>query len=107
MDPAAFTDAEFRAAIARVNRAMVTGQIRSVTNDYVPLVIKGKLAAWPSDITLEQPQYPVMRKIGPALVTDPYVFPSPEMLARGHYFRLLPPARSIEYRNAFASAVGL
>jgi spermidine/putrescine transport system substrate-binding protein len=172
VDPAAFTDAEFSAALATVDRAVVTGQVRSVTNNYLPQLERGELAAcvaWPGDILVAQllrhppvqfalpsaggmlwtdnmviPAFArhkrnaerlmdfyyepaiaaqlsayelficpvtgtqtVMRSRAPALAAQQYIFPGPDLLARGHYFRLLPRAVSTRYGNAFASAVGL
>ena len=171
VDPASFTDADFNAALKMLDRAVVSGQIRSVTADYIPQLHAGKLAAcvaWPSDVIFVQPRYPqlrtalpnaggllwtdnmvipafarhklnaerlinfyyepviaaqlsayelyicpvqgtqsVMRRLDPALAGQQYIFPSHQLLARGHYFKLLPPAVSAKYSTAFASTVGL
>ncbi len=48
-----------------------------------------------------------MRRLDPALAAQQYIFPSHELLSRGHYFMLLPPARSAAYSNAYATTVGL
>jgi spermidine/putrescine transport system substrate-binding protein len=83
IDPATFTDAGFSAALSRIDRAVVAGQIRSVTNDYVPLLERGELAAcaaWPPDITFEQPRYPELQTALPTaggmLWTDNMVIPA-------------------------------
>ena len=83
VNPESFTDAEFGAALKRLDRAVVSGQIRSVTADYVPQLRTGKLAAcvaWPSDIVFYQPKYPQLQTALPAagglLWTDNMVIPA-------------------------------
>src|SRR5262249_59514797 len=53
-DPAKVTDASFNRAIARVQKAVNSGQIRKFYgNDYAPVLAKGDLAAtmaWSGDI---------------------------------------------------------
>jgi spermidine/putrescine transport system substrate-binding protein len=55
-DPAKVTDASFNRAIARVQKAVQSGQIRAFYgNDYAPVLAKGDLAAsmaWSGDIVL-------------------------------------------------------
>jgi spermidine/putrescine transport system substrate-binding protein len=48
-----------------------------------------------------------MRQIDPALAGDPYIFPTPQLLHSGHYFKLLTPAQSRLYNTAYQNAVGL
>jgi spermidine/putrescine transport system substrate-binding protein len=83
VDPASFTDADFSAALKVLDRAVVSGQIRSVTSNYVPQLRTGNLAAcvaWPSDIIFAQPQYPQLQTALPAaggmLWTDNMVIPA-------------------------------
>lgn len=43
----------------------------------------------------------------PALVYEPYVFPPPEVMAAGHYFRRLTPVENSVCHEKFSSAIGL
>ena len=52
-NPADFTAAEFNNALAMLRRAVAAGQIRAVTNNYVPALVKGTTAAavaWSGDM---------------------------------------------------------
>jgi spermidine/putrescine transport system substrate-binding protein len=48
-----------------------------------------------------------MRKLDPGLASQDYIFPSPELLAKGHSFKVLSSAQSAAYTSAYQSAVGL
>ncbi len=47
-----------------------------------------------------------MRLLHPALASDQYIFPPPQLLAPGHYFKLLPPALSTSCSTRFATVIG-
>ena len=170
VNPAAFTDAEFDAALRQLDQAAGAGQIRTVTNDYTAMLASGEIAActaWAGDIIDSQQTCPqlrfalpeaggllwtdnmvipaftshkenaerlmnfyyepaaaaqlsayeqficpvlgaqaVMRSIDPALADAQYVFPPAELLARGHYFKLLSPSLNKSYNSRYATAVG-
>jgi spermidine/putrescine transport system substrate-binding protein len=76
-DPAGFTDAEFRAATALLQQAVSAGQVRIVTDNYLPFLVKGTIAAgvvWGGDILGSQTVNPALRftwpKGGGMLWTD-------------------------------------
>jgi spermidine/putrescine transport system substrate-binding protein len=78
-DPADFTPAEFRAAIAMLQRAVNAGQVRIVTDNYLPYLLNPKdpVAAgvvWGGDILASRPTNPGLRftwpKGGGMLWTD-------------------------------------
>jgi spermidine/putrescine transport system substrate-binding protein len=48
-----------------------------------------------------------MRKIDPALVSEKYIFPTPELLSNGHYFKLLAPQQKAQYTARYQNALGL
>lgn len=48
-----------------------------------------------------------MRNVDPGLVSQEYIFPTPELLARAHTFKILSPAQGAAYTSAYQSAVGL
>src|ERR1039457_4986846 len=157
VNPAAFTDAEFDAALRQLDQAAGAGQVRTVTNDYTAMLASGEIAActaWAGDILDMQQTYPqlrfalpeaggmlwtddmvipaftphkenaarlsayeqficpvlgaqaVMRSVDPALAGARYVFPPAELLARGHYFKLLSPSLNKSYNSRYATAVG-
>jgi spermidine/putrescine transport system substrate-binding protein len=170
VDPASFSSGQFSAALSRIDQAVRSGQIRTVTNNYIPDLTAGRIAAciaWPGDVIYVQPQYPhlrftmptaggmlwtdnmlipayarhkrnaealmnyyyepdvaarlsayelyispvsgaeaAMRRIDPRLVGEPYIFPSPAELRRGHYFKLLPADQQQAYSSSFAAVVG-
>lgn len=76
-DPADFSPAEFRAATALLQRAVSAGQVRLVTDNYLPFLVKGTVAAgvvWGGDIQGSQTVNPALRftwpKGGGLLWTD-------------------------------------
>ena len=48
-----------------------------------------------------------MRRLDPALAAQRYIFPSAELLASGHTFRVLTPAESAAFTSSDQAAVGL
>jgi spermidine/putrescine transport system substrate-binding protein len=84
-DPADFTPAEFRAAIAMLQRAVTAGQVRIVTDNYLPYLInpKNPVAAgvvWGGDILASHAVDPALRftwpKGGGMLWTDNMMIPA-------------------------------
>jgi spermidine/putrescine transport system substrate-binding protein len=84
-DPADFTPAEFRAAIGMLQRAVTSGQIRIVTDNYLPYLIspKSPVAAgvvWGGDILASHAADPALRftwpKGGGMLWTDNMMIPA-------------------------------
>ena len=82
-EPEHVTDAQFNAALSRVDAAFRNGQIKTVTNNVYLDMIGGKLAAaveWPGDITYYQSAHPELRfALPPAgwmLYTDNMVIPA-------------------------------
>jgi spermidine/putrescine transport system substrate-binding protein len=82
-DPAAFTAAEFSAALAVLSRSVNAGQIRAVTSYYVPGLTKGAIAAgvvYAGDILEVQQASPWLRfawpQYGGMLWTDNMVIPA-------------------------------
>ena len=76
-------------------------------NFYYEPAIAAQLSAYELYICPVRGTQAVMRQVDPALASQQYIFPSHELLAQGHYFMLLPPARSAAYSNAYATTVGL
>ena len=82
-DPADFSAAEFRAATAMLQRAVNAGQIRLVTDNYLPFLVKGTVAAgvvWGGDILGSQTVNPALKftwpKGGGMLWTDNMMIPA-------------------------------
>ena len=82
-DPADFSPAEFRAAIATLQRAVSAGQVRVVTDNYLPFLVKGTVAAgvvWGGDIPASHAANPALRftwpKGGGMLWTDNMMIPA-------------------------------
>jgi spermidine/putrescine transport system substrate-binding protein len=84
-DPGDFSSAEFRAAIAMLERAVSAGQIRIVTDNYLPYLLNPKdpVAAgvvWGGDILSSHPTNPGLRftwpKGGGMLWTDNMMIPA-------------------------------
>jgi spermidine/putrescine transport system substrate-binding protein len=82
-DPADFSPAEFRTAIAILQRAVSTGQVRIVTDNYLPFLVKGTVAAgvvWGGDILASHPGNPGLRFTWPQgggmLWTDNMMIPA-------------------------------
>jgi spermidine/putrescine transport system substrate-binding protein len=84
-DPADFTPAEFRAAIAMLQRAVSAGQVRIVTDNYLPYLLNPKNpvaagVAWGGDILASRPVNPALRftwpKGGGMLWTDNMMIPA-------------------------------
>jgi spermidine/putrescine transport system substrate-binding protein len=83
VNPAAFTDAEFDAALRQLDQAAGAGQVRTVTNDYTAMLASGEIAActaWAGDILDMQQTYPQLRfalpEAGGMLWTDNMVIPA-------------------------------
>jgi spermidine/putrescine transport system substrate-binding protein len=82
-DPAKFTDAEFDAAIAKLQKAVSSGQVRQFTgNDYGQGLVSGDIAAcmaWTGDVVQLQPDNPSLRYVLPQkgcmLWSDNFVIP--------------------------------
>jgi spermidine/putrescine transport system substrate-binding protein len=68
-DPSKVTDASFDRAIAKLKKAVDSGQIRQFTgNDYAPLLAKGDVwacAAWSGDMVQLQADHPGLKWIQP------------------------------------------
>ena len=68
-DPAKVTNASFERAMAKLKKAVDSGQIRQFTgNDYAPLLAKGDVlaaAAWSGDMVQLQADHPGLRWIQP------------------------------------------
>jgi spermidine/putrescine transport system substrate-binding protein len=63
-DPARFSDAEFDLALETLNRAVQSGQIRTVTNSYRDALVRGDIAAcvaWAGDLLDLRRQHPGLR----------------------------------------------
>jgi spermidine/putrescine transport system substrate-binding protein len=84
-DPADFTPAEFRAATAMLQRAVSAGQVRIVTDNYLPYLLSHKNpvaagVAWGGDILASRPVNPALRftwpKGGGMLWTDNMMIPA-------------------------------
>jgi spermidine/putrescine transport system substrate-binding protein len=82
-DPAAFTGAEFDGALAMLDRAVRSGQILTVTNDYSARLDKGQIAActaWAGDVIFIQRTNPRVQfdlpVAGGMLWTDNMVIPA-------------------------------
>lgn len=84
-DPADFTPGEFRAAIAMLQRAVNAGQVRIVTDNYLPYLINPKNpvtagVVWGGDILASQATNPALRftwpKGGGMLWTDNMMIPT-------------------------------
>ena len=48
-----------------------------------------------------------MKQIDPALAGERYIFPTPQLLRSGHYFKILTAAQSRQYNTAYQNTVGL
>jgi spermidine/putrescine transport system substrate-binding protein len=82
-DPADFSAAEFGAAIAMLQRAVGAGQVRMVTDNYLPFLVKGTVAAgvvWGGDILASHAVNPALKftwpKGGGMLWTDNMMIPA-------------------------------
>lgn len=49
----------------------------------------------------------VMQRLDPALARQEFIFPTPELLARAHKFKVLAPAEAVALSASYAAAVGL
>jgi spermidine/putrescine transport system substrate-binding protein len=171
INPRDFTDAEFTAALRVLDRSVRSGQILTVTNDYLPKLSKGEIAAcvgWAGDALYQHAINPdvsfalprsggmlwtdnmiilaksrhrdnalrlmdfyyqpsiaarlsadvhyicpvlgaqaAMRQVSPALADERYIFPPPQLFARSHDFKLLPPDVSASYSSQYAATLGL
>lgn len=76
-------------------------------NFYYRPAIAAQLAAWVQYTCPVLGAQEAMRRVGPALAGEKYIFPSPQFLATGHHFRILPPDLSRRYTAAYQNAVGL
>jgi len=47
-----------------------------------------------------------MKKLDPSLVDNPYIFPTPEDLAKVSVFMPLTPAQQVSYDQAFQTLIG-
>ena len=82
-DPSKVTNASFARAVAKVKKAVDSGQIRQFTgNDYAPLLAKGDVwacAAWSGDMVQLQADHPglkwVVPKTGGMIWTDNMLIP--------------------------------
>jgi spermidine/putrescine transport system substrate-binding protein len=84
-DPTDFTPAEFGAAITMLERAVSAGQVRIVTDNYLPYLLNPKSpvaagVAWGGDILASRPVNPALRftwpKGGGMLWTDNMMIPA-------------------------------
>jgi spermidine/putrescine transport system substrate-binding protein len=84
-DPADFTPAEFRAAIAMLQRAVTAGQVRIVTDNYLPYLVAPQnpvaaAVAWGGDILASHSVNPALKftwpKGGGMLWTDNLMIPA-------------------------------
>jgi spermidine/putrescine transport system substrate-binding protein len=76
-------------------------------NFYYEPEIAARLSAYERFICPVLGTRAAMREIDPALTAEQYIFPSAELLASAHYFRLLPPAVATSYNSRFATVLGL
>jgi spermidine/putrescine transport system substrate-binding protein len=82
-DPESFTDAQFNAAIAKLQTAVSSGQVRQFTgNDYGQGLVSGDIAAciaWTGDVVQLQPDNPSLKYVLPEkgcmLWSDNFVIP--------------------------------
>jgi len=82
-DPSKVTNASFARAVAKIKKAVDSGQIRQFTgNDYAPLLAKGDVwacAAWSGDMVQLQADHPglkwVLPKAGGMIWTDNMLIP--------------------------------
>ena len=82
-----FSAAEFRAALAMLQRSVDAGQIRIVANTYLPYMVKGDVAAgvvWAGDILAGREQNPALEftwpKGGGMLWTDNMMIPAERLM---------------------------
>jgi spermidine/putrescine transport system substrate-binding protein len=76
-------------------------------NFYYEPAIAAQLSAFESYVCPVLGTAAAMRKIDPALASEKYIFPSPEMLNNGHYFKLLTPEQNAQYTARYQNALGL
>jgi spermidine/putrescine transport system substrate-binding protein len=83
IDPSAFTESEFSAALAFLGQAARSGQIGAVTNYYPASLIRGKLAAavgWAGDVLFAEETHPSIKftwpRAGGMLWADQMVIPA-------------------------------
>ena len=120
VDCSKFTDAEFDAAIAKLQKAVSSGQIRQFTgNDYAQGLVSGDIAAcmaWTGDVVQLQPDNPKLKYVLPAkgctLWSDNFVIPkgtphkkNAELLIN-FYYRPDIAAEVADYVNYISPVVG-
>jgi spermidine/putrescine transport system substrate-binding protein len=83
IDPASFGPRDFRTALAMIAQAVSVGQIKSVSEYYLPALTSGEIAAtvgWAGDALFSQPDHPYVRfawpQTGGMVWTDNMVIPT-------------------------------
>jgi spermidine/putrescine transport system substrate-binding protein len=76
-------------------------------NFYYEPTIAAQLSAYESYVDPVMGAAAAMRKIDPALTSEKYIFPTPELLRTAHFFKLLTPDQNTSYTARYQSAVGL
>lgn len=66
-----------------------------------------QLAAWNKYLCPVLGADAAMRGVDPSLAEQRYIFPTPAVMANGHYFKILTLAQDAAYTNSYASTVGL
>lgn len=76
-------------------------------NYYYDPVVAAEVAAWVNYICPVQGAQEEMAKFDPSLVDSPYIFPTPDDLAKVQLFRSLTPAEETEFTRKFQSVLGV
>lgn len=79
----------------------------ALMNHYYDPVVAARLAAWVQYVCPVDGAREAMRDIDPELVDDPWIFPTPELLAQAQEFMALGPQVREGYERRFQSVVGL
>ena len=87
--------------------AQHTRNAERLMNFYYEPDIAAQLSAFESYVCPVLGAASAMRKIDPALASEKYIFPTPELLTNGHYFKLLTPQQKAQYTARYQNALGL
>jgi spermidine/putrescine transport system substrate-binding protein len=76
-------------------------------NFYYEPEVAAQLSAYERYLCPVQGTQAAMRRLAPALASEPFIFPTPEILRNGHYFKILTPSQANRYTSAYEETVGL
>ena len=76
-------------------------------NYYYEPATAARLSAWNEYLDPVLGAASAMRNITPALAAEKYIFPTPELLNSGHFFKNLTPEQNASYTARYLTAVGL